>query len=370
MANINVPKGLAGVVVDTSAVSKVDAATNTLMYRGYPVQELADKKTFLEVAYLLVYGVLPSSQELSTFKEKEKKHRQLDEQLRALLEGLPIYTHPMDELRTGLSYVGALDTRIWNHEDDQDKFIITLANIPLIIASRYRIKHGQPIVEPRQDLDFIDNFFWMCFEDTPSVELKKAFEVSMILYAEHSFNASTFTARVIASTTSDYYSAIVGAIGALKGPLHGGANEQVMHMFKEIKTPGHAEDYLLQKLRLKEKVMGFGHRVYTNGDSRVPTMKKYFVELAKIYEKDHLIEIYEKLEEVMVREKGIYPNLDFPAGPAYYLMKFDIEMFTPLFVMSRITGWTAHIIEQIADNKLIRPLNEYTGPERRAVPDE
>jgi 2-methylcitrate synthase len=266
-----------------------------------------------------------------------------------------------------LSYIGSLDTRIWKHEDNQDKIIIALSNIPMIIASRYRIKHNQPIIEPRQDLDFIDNFFWMCFEEKPKLELKKAYEVSMILYAEHSFNASTFTARVITSTTSDYYSAVVGAIGALKGPLHGGANEQVMHMFKEIKTPDNTEEYLLEKIKNKEKVMGFGHRVYTHGDSRVPTMKKYFLQLAKTYGKEHLIEMYEKLEEVMIKEKGIYPNLDFPAGPTYYLMKFDIEMYTPLFVMSRITGWTAHIIEQINDNKLIRPLNEYTGHTRREV---
>ena len=367
MTNIKVPKGLAGVIVDKSAVSKVDAETNTLMYRGYPVQELADKKSFLDVAYLLVYGELPTSQEIGALRDREKQHRKLDTNLRNLLQGMPIYTHPMDELRTGISYIGSLDTRMWNHEDNQDKFIITLSNIPMIIASRYRIKHGQPIVDPRKDLDFIDNFFWMCFEETPKPEIKKAFEVSMILYAEHSFNASTFTARVITSTTSDYYSAIVGAIGALKGPLHGGANEQVMHMFKEIKTADEAEDYLVQKLRAKEKVMGFGHRVYTNGDSRVPTMKKYFVKLAKTYKKEDLIEKYENLEEVMLKEKGIFPNLDFPSAPVYYLMNFDIEMYTPLFVMSRITGWTAHIIEQINDNKLIRPLNDYTGPSLRHV---
>lgn len=367
MTNITVPKGLAGVVIDKSAVSKVDAETNTLMYRGYPVQELADTKSFLDVAYLLVYGELPTPQELGTFRDKEKKHRQLDTNLKTLLEGMPIYTHPMDELRTGLSYIGSLDARMWDHSDDQDKFIITLSNIPMIIASRYRIKHGQPIVEPRLDLDFIDNFFWMCFEDTPKPELKKAFEVSLILYAEHSFNASTFTARVITSTTSDYYSAVVGAIGALKGPLHGGANEQVMHMFKDIKSADRAEDFLTEKLKNKEKIMGFGHRVYTKGDSRVPTMKKHFTALAKSQDKDHLVDIYEKLEELMIRNKNIYPNLDFPAGPAYYLMKFDIEMYTPLFVMSRITGWTAHIIEQINDNKLIRPLNEYSGHALRHV---
>jgi len=367
MTNLRIPKGLDGVVIDKSSVSQVDAETNNLMYRGYPVEELADQKSFLDVAYLLVYGELPTPQEIGTFRDKEKQHRKLDTNLRKLLEEMPIYTHPMDELRTGLSYIGSLDTRMWNHDDNQDKFIITFSAIPMIIASRYRIKNGQPIVEPRQDLDFIDNFFWMCFEDTPKPALKKAFEVSMILYAEHSFNASTLTARVITSTTSDYYSAIVGAIGALKGPLHGGVNELVMHMFKEIKKPENAENYVLQKLRSKERVMGFGHRVYKKGDSRVPTMKKYFVDLAKTYEKDYLIDLYDKLEEVMIKETGIHPNLDFATAPAYYLMKFDIEMYSPLFVMSRITGWTAHIIEQANDNKLIRPLHEYTGPALRHI---
>ena len=367
MTNIKVPKGLENVVVDSSAISKVTPDTNTLTYRGYPVEELANKKSFLEVASLLVYGELPTNQEIGTFREKEKKHRKLDANLRTLLQNMPIYTHPMDDLRTGLSYIGSLDTRMWNHEDNQDKFIITLSNIPMIIASRYRIKHGQPILAPREDLDFIDNFFWMCFEHTPNSKIKKTFEVSMILYAEHGFNASTFTSRVITSTTSDYYSAIIGAIGALKGPLHGGANEQVMHMFKEVKTAHKAEDYLSYKLRNKEKIMGFGHRVYQNGDSRVPMMKKHLLELAKDYNKEHLIEIYEKMEKIMLEKKNIYPNLDFPAGPAYYLMKFDIEMYTPLFVMSRVSGWSAHIIEQINDNKLIRPLNEYTGPELRHI---
>lgn len=207
----------------------------------------------------------------------------------------------------------------------------------------------------------------MCFEKQPDPVVSKAFEVSLILYAEHSFNASTFAARVIASTTSDLYSAITGGIGALKGPLHGGANEQVMHVLKEIGKPENAESWLRKKLESKELIMGFGHRVYRFGDSRVPTMKHWETELAKVTGEKNWLEISEILENIMVKEKGIYPNLDFPAGPAYYMMGFPVDFFTPLFVMARVTGWTAHVLEQLSENRIIRPLAEYTGPEERVV---
>jgi 2-methylcitrate synthase len=198
-------------------------------------------------------------------------------------------------------------------------------------------------------------------------EVVKAFDVSLILYAEHSFNASTFTTRVIASTTSDMYSAVVGGVGALKGPLHGGANEQVMHMLKEIDDPAKARQWMLDALAQKKKVMGFGHRVYRNGDSRVPTMKRYMHKMANFVGEAKWMELSDILEETMISEKGIYPNLDFPAGPAYYMMGFEIEMFTPIFVMARVTGWCAHIMEQAANNRIIRPLSEYVGSAERTV---
>ncbi len=362
-------KGLAGVTVDTTSISKVMPETNSLTYRGYAVQELCEKKTFIEVAYLLVYGELPDAHQLGIFKAAEKNQRHISAALLSILANLPPNTHPMDALRTGVSVLGCEDERIWDSspETNLDKYIGLLAKIPLIIAAAYRHSIGQAFIAPDANLDFCENFFNMCFGKVPAAQVIKAFDVSLILYAEHSFNASTFTARVISSTTSDIYSAVVGAIGALKGPLHGGANEQVMHMLKEVGSAANAEKWMQEALAQKKKVMGFGHRVYRNGDSRVPTMKKYATAMADFTGEKQWIEISAILERVMVEEKNIYPNLDFPAGPAYYMMGFEIEMFTPLFVMSRIAGWAAHIFEQNADNKLIRPLSAYVGVEQRSI---
>jgi citrate synthase len=222
-------------------------------------------------------------------------------------------------------------------------------------------------IAPDPRLGFSENFFQMCFGEVPDQSVVRAFDISMILYAEHSFNASTFAARVVISTLSDIYSAVTAGIGALKGPLHGGANEAVMSMMLEVGSPEAAESWLRQRLADKEKVMGFGHRVYKHGDSRVPTMKKALDDLAATKNGQVWLDIYEALERIMVEEKGIYPNLDFPTGPAYYLMGFDIPTFTPLFVISRITGWTAHIMEQLEHNALIRPLSHYNGPEQRSI---
>lgn len=362
-------KGLAGVTVDYTKISKVMPETNSLTYRGYAVEELCEKKAFEDVAYLLVNNDLPNVDERAVFIEKEKSQRTLSKELLSILQNLPKSSHPMDSLRTGVSVLGCEDARIWDssRETNMDKYISLLAKIPAIIAASYRHKIGQDFIPADNTLSFSENFFYMCFGKVPAPEVIKAFDVSFILYAEHSFNASTFTARVITSTTSDIYSAVTGAIGALKGPLHGGANEQVMHMLKEVGAKENAEAWMLDALANKKKIMGFGHRVYRNGDSRVPTMKKYALKTAEFTNNQELMETSAKLEEVMVKEKGIYPNLDFPAGPAYYMMGFEIEMFTPIFVMSRIAGWTAHILEQNADNKLIRPLSAYDGVGQRAV---
>jgi citrate synthase len=209
----------------------------------------------------------------------------------------------------------------------------------------------------------------MCFGKVPSKDVVKAFDVSLILYAEHSFNASTFASRVITSTLADIHSAIVGGISALKGPLHGGANEVVMEMFFDIKEPENAEKYILNKIKNKDLIIGFGHRVYKKGDSRVPTMTKYYYKTAEFYKNEKFPKISKILEETMIKEKNIFPNLDFPSGPAYYLMGFDVDFFTPIFVIARITGWSAHINEQLKDNKLIRPLSKYTGSKHRKVID-
>ena len=365
-----IKKGLAGVLVDETTISKVMPETNSLTYRGYPVQDLCEHKSFEEVAFLLVNGELPNASELQDFQSKERNARSISNDLLDTIKLLPKGAHPMDTLRTGVSFLGCEDPRIWDSspETNMDKFISLLAKIPTIIAACYRSEKGKDFIAPDPSLGMSANFFHMCFGEVPADEVVKAFDVSLILYAEHSFNASTFTSRVIASTTSDIYSAVVGGIGALKGPLHGGANEQVMHMLKEVADPDKAEAWMMDALAQKKKIMGFGHRVYRSGDSRVPTMKKYCQKVADFTGGQKWVDISNKLDETMVREKEIYPNLDFPAGPAYYMMGCEIEMFTPIFVMSRITGWAAHIMEQNASNKLIRPLSAYTGVGQREVP--
>tara|TARA_B100001029_G_scaffold12320_1_gene8277 strand:+ start:14713 stop:15858 length:1146 start_codon:yes stop_codon:yes gene_type:complete len=367
--NIKVNKGLAGVITDDTSVSKVMAETNSLTYRGYAVQDLCEKCSWEEVAFLMVNEELPSSKKLADFIEKEKGYRNISKDLLDIIHKFPKAAHPMDTLRTCVSYLGMEDKRIWDNSlvTNMDKYIQMLAKIPTIISATYRCKKGKKIIAPRNDLTASENFFNMCFGKIPGKEVIKAFDVSLILYAEHSFNASTFASRVITSTTSDIYSAICGGIGALKGPLHGGANEQVMHMLKEIGEVKNAKKWILDALAKKKKIMGFGHRVYRSGDSRVPTMTKYAEKMASITGGEKWIQISNILKDTMIKEKNIYPNLDFPAGPAYYMMGFDIDMFTPLFVMSRITGWTAHIMEQTADNRIIRPLSDYIGSAQRKV---
>jgi 2-methylcitrate synthase len=364
---MNVKKGLEGAVIDTTSISKVTAETNSLLYRGYPVQDLADLCIFEEVAYLLYYGELPNSSQLKTFQETERRYRPLSAELLQVLKLSPQKCHPMDSLRTGVSFLGTQDSSFWDKSSNLDKAIQLLAKIPTMVAADFRIKKGLTPVNPNPELSFSENFFWMCFQKVPSPEVVKAFDASLTLYAEHSFNASTFTTRVITSTESDIYSATVGGIGALKGPLHGGANEAVMTTMLEIQDPKKAEAWILNALKEKKKVMGFGHRVYKYGDSRVPTMKKYAMKMAEVTGQYQWMSIYETLEKVMVTKKNIHPNLDFPAGPAYYMMNFDIDFFTPIFVMARTTGWSAHIIEQSQNNRIIRPLSEYTGSLQRSV---
>lgn len=366
---MNVKKGLEGAVIDTTSVSKVNPDTNSLIYRGYPVQDLAENCSFEEVAYLLYNSELPNTSQLTEFTKKERGYREVSTTLLNVIKALPQKCHPMDSIRTAVSFQGAEDARIWDSSPatDMDKAIQLLAKIPTMVAADYRFKKGLDFIPPKSDLSIAENFFHMCFGKVPQKEVVRAFDVSLILYAEHSFNASTFTARVVSSTQSDLYSATVGGIGALKGPLHGGANEQVMHMMMEIADADKAEQWMLDALAQKKKVMGFGHRVYKSGDSRVPTMKKYAQVMADVIGEQKWMKMYNSLEKVMVDKKKIYPNLDFPAGPAYYMMGFEIDFFTPIFVMARTTGWSAHIMEQTANNRIIRPLSEYIGSEQRKV---
>jgi len=366
----DIKKGLAGVVVDTTAISKVNPDTNSLLYRGYPVQELAAHCSFEQVAWLLWHGELPSDAELAEFTAAERAGRALAPDVKAAIDLTALTSHPMDVIRTAVSVLGANDPQADDSSPEANlaKSVRLFAAVPAMVAYDQRRRRGQGAIEPRDDLDYSRNFLWMTFGDEPSDIAADVFRISMVLYAEHSFNASTFTARVITSTLADLHSAVVGAIGALKGPLHGGANEAVMHTFDEIGTSDRAEAWLDQALLEKRKIMGFGHRVYKNGDSRVPTMQAAMTRLIAEHHADDMLALYQNLAAAMDERKGIKPNLDYPSGPAYHLLGFDTLTFTPLFVASRVTGWTAHIMEQLASNALIRPLSEYVGVEERHLP--
>lgn len=372
----DIKKGLAGVVADYTAISKVNAETNSLLYRGYPVQELAAGKKFEEVALLLWDGELPTEERRAEHVAYGRSRRFISPELKAVIDAMPLDCHPMDVCRTAVAFLGACDPKSEDNSPEAElhKAWDLFAIMPSIVCYDQRRRHGLDIIEPRDDLDYSENFLWMAFGEVPSPEVREAFNVSMVLYAEHSFNASTFTARAITSTLSDLHSAVAGAIGALKGPLHGGANEAVMHTFDEIGIKSgeseadakeRAKTWMEAALAEKKKVMGFGHRVYKNGDSRVPTMQDSFFKMVEHYGRQDMIGLYKGLAEAMDEAKGIKPNLDYPAGPTYHLMGFDTPTFTPIFVCARIAGWTAHIMEQRAANALIRPLSAYNGVDER-----
>lgn len=361
-------KGLEGIVFDTSAISKVDPEAKSLYYRGYSVHELAEVCSFEETAYLLMHGELPTKTQLEEFSAQERGARELSEPLLEVIERFPRTGHPMDAIRTVVSYLGMqpqFQTTDESSESVLAKGPMLLGKVASAIAAFQRIRHNKPPIAPRKDLPIAANFFHMCFGEVPDEQIVKAFDGTLTMYAEHSFNASTFAARVIVSTLSDLCGAITGAIATLKGPLHGGANEEVMYMLQEIGTVERAKPWLEEKLAAKEKIMGFGHRIYRHGDSRVPTMKAYRDLMAQLKGDHKWVEISNVLEDEMIARKGIYPNLDYPAGPAYFLMGFEIDLYTPIFVMARTAGWTAHVAEQLADNRLVRPLADYIGPAPR-----
>ena len=364
-----IKKGLLGIIVDETTVSQVMPEINSLTYRGYTVQELCDKCSFEEVAYLVLKTELPNKKQLKKFIKEERSSRKLSVQILKDIQKMPKKAHPMDVIRTAVSLMALEDKDTKNNspEANMRKAIRIFAKTPTAIAAFFRSRKGKKLIAPKKNLSFSENFFHMCFGKVPNKEIVKAFDVSLILYAEHSFNVSTFTARTITSSLSDIHGAIVGAIASLKGPLHGGANEEVMHMMSKINSPENAKKWINRALDNKEVVMGFGHRVYKSGDSRVPTMKKYFMKVSKIKKDKKFYKIYDIVERVMIERKNIYPNLDYPTGPTYHLMGFDTDFFTPIFVISRITGWSAHIMEQHASNKLIRPLSKYKGERHRKV---
>jgi len=364
-----IKKGLLGIVVDETTISQVVPELSALTYRGYTVQELCDKCDFEEVAYLVLYGELPNKNQLRKFIKQERSERKLSKQILNDIKKMPRNAHPMDVIRTCVSLMALedKDTKDNSPKANMRKAMRIFSKTPTAVAAYFRARKGKNIIAPSKNLSFSENFFKMMFNKVPDKEIVRAFDISLILYAEHSFNVSTFTARTITSSLSDLHGAITGAIASLKGPLHGGANEAVMHMMKEIGKPEKAKAWIKNALEKKKVVMGFGHRVYRTGDSRVPTMKHYMFKVAKLLKIEKYTKMYEILEKEMLDRKNIHPNVDFPCGPTYYMMGIDIDFYTPIFVMSRITGWSAHIMEQHASNKLIRPLSKYRGADVREV---
>lgn len=360
--------GLEGIAAGVTTISEVDPHRQKLAYRGYDIEDLANHATFEEVAYLLLMGDLPTRAQLEAFKAAVAEHRVLPDELLSVLRLCPKIAHPMDTLRTAVSFLGAGDPDVGDnsHEANLRKAKRLLGQIPTIIAAAYHLKHGREPIAPRKDLGHAANLLYMIFGEEQDAFNVKVFDASLILYAEHSFNASTFTARVITSTLSDLHAGVVGAIGALKGALHGGANERAMETMLKIGEPEKAEQWVLDALARKERLMGFGHRVYRWGDSRVPTMTRLAQELSERVGNMKWHEMATIMRSVMEREKGMHPNVDFPCGYTYYLLGLPIELYTPIFAASRIAGWAAHIIEQQDNNRLIRPDCLYEGQRGRA----
>ena len=350
--------GLAGVIAGETAIATTH---DELRYRGYPIEQLAEHSTYEEVAYLLLEGDLPTHDQLAAFKADLAARRPVPDELWSMIHLLPSGANMMDVLRTSVSFLGSFSAG-----DTRQQARDVIAKLPTIVAGAWRIlaRAGEPI-HPAHDLSHAGNFFHMLRGKVPPRADLHVFNESLILYAEHEFNASTFAARVTVSTLSDLWSGITSAIGALKGPLHGGANEGSMKLLLAIDQPDKAEAFIMNELNQKHLIMGFGHRVYKNGDQRARILKQRLQELSQRWNEPRWAQISQTIEDVMSREKHLYPNVDFPCGPTYYLLGLPIELYTPIFVMARATGWCAHIIEQLDHNRIIRPSSLYTGVERR-----
>jgi len=362
----NYSPGLEGVIGGITTISDIISETSTLVYRGYNVHDLASKGSFEETAYLLLFGKLPNRAELDDFKKTLADEREVPSQVYDALRALPADTHPMDIAKVGFAVVAPYDPDYAAPATDQDanrrKAVRILAKASTIVGNGHRIRQGLEPIKPKAEHSIAQNFLHLMTGEAPDAGTAAVLDASLTLYAEHGFNASTFACRVTVATLSDIYSGIVSGIGTLRGPLHGGANEEAMKMIEEIGSPANAEAWIRDALATKKKIMGFGHREYKKRDPRAIYMTVEAKRLAKEKGMQQYADIADILENVMETEKGIYPNVDFPAAYAYYALNIPIDLYTPIFVIARVSGWSAHVLEQLSNNRLIRPACIYEGP--------
>lgn len=356
--------GLEGVIAGETAISTIAGG---LSYRGYSIEDLAEHACFEEVAYLILRGELPTADELAAMRQRLADYCSVDDAIIDALRSIPASAPMMDVMRSGASLLAHWDDDVADNSHDANlrKSERMLAQFPIVMAARHRMRGGQEPIAPDAKRSLADNILWMLNGTEPSQQHIKAMDVSLILYAEHEYNASTFTSRVVCSTLSDIHSSITAAIGALKGPLHGGANERVMEVLKEVGSADKAEAWVRDALANKVRIMGFGHRVYKTGDPRARYLKTLCGELAAETGHDDMERMADVIEGIVVGEKKLPPNLDWPSARLYHYMGLPVDLYTPLFVLSRVVGWSAHVIEQLDNNRLIRPRANYTGPEPR-----
>jgi citrate synthase len=365
--------GLEGVIACETAICDLEGREGAggLDYRGYAIEDLAGVVSFEEVAYLLLHGDLPSQAQLAAFAARLKPMRAIPEPLVELFRGIPESVHPMDILRTSVSVLGHFDPDVnaapTDHAANVRKAERLLAQLPAAIAYRERISRGRALVPPREDLGHGANFLWMISGKEPSPTMTEAFDISLVLYAEHELNASTFAGRVTVSTLSDLYSGITAAVGTLKGPLHGGANEEAWKVLEQVAQPERAEGWIRDALARKQRIMGFGHRVYKTGDPRARILKTHCQALARETGNQRWEQVAEPIERAVTQQKKLPPNVDWPSARLYHYMGLDVDVYTPIFAMARVAGWSAHIIEQLDHNRLMRPRGRYVGPPNRPV---
>ncbi|HEV3164080.1 MAG TPA: citrate/2-methylcitrate synthase [Isosphaeraceae bacterium] len=365
--------GLEGVVSNETAICNLEGAEGSggLEYRGYRIEDLAGAVSYEETAFLLLHGDLPSRTQLREFDARLRASRQIPDALTALFRHIPPAAHPMDVLRTSVSVLAHFDPEVnvapTDHASNVRKAERLVARMPTAIAARERITSGKDPVAPRDDLDHAANFLNMVHGRAPSETMREAFDLSLVLYTEHELNASTFAARVTVSTLADIYSGIVAAVGTLKGPLHGGANEEAWKVLERVGSPGNAAQWIHDALARKERIMGFGHRVYKTGDPRARILKAYCARLAAEVGEERWEQVAEPIERAVTEQKHLPPNVDWPSARLYHYMGLNIDIYTPIFAMARVAGWAAHIIEQLDHNRLMRPRARYIGPPNRPV---